>query len=406
MTKSPSINTANLSNQQRTTIFSKHRALFLNALKGLLINTVRSSIVILCLIALLSPFVTAIAICEGVKSQYSIILQEGCDVYVARDNYGSNAPIELSMIGKLMEIQGVTKVVPRVIGRTYVKGKFLAVLGTSSEFIPPSVQIIQGRPPRAKGEVILGWKAAEYLNLKLGDRFTIKRSPQQEFRIVGLFRSPFNVWNADLLLMNFEDASDLFGIRGKATDLLVYTRPGYEQIVDLIIHISEEETGQPLLRIQTKDLIDRYSKRGFNSKAGVFAGFYCLVFALGIPALGVISGFGQSERRREIGVMKALGWQTPEVLEMIALENLILSIISIPFIILVAAGWIHIFNGAVISKFFIANLDVMIPFSVPARIFPIPFVLSIMMAVILTMVGSIYSTWKTAIVPPSEAMKT
>jgi len=406
MTESPPIATANLSNQQNTPILSKHQALFLNSLKGLMRNPVRSTMVILCLIALLSPFFTAIAICEGIKFQYSSILNEGCDVYVARDNYGSNAPIELDVIGKLRAIQGVTGVVPRVIGRTYVKGKFLAILGISSEFIPSSIQVIKGRPPREKGEVILGWKAAEHLHLKIGSEFTIERSPRQYFRIVGLFRSPFNVWNADLLLMNFQDASQLFGIQGKATDLLVFTRPGYEQIVDLIIHISEEETRQPLLRVQTKGLIDRYSKRGFNLKAGVFSGFYCLVFALGIPAIGVISGFGQSERRREIGVMKALGWQTPEVLEMIALENLILGLISVPCIILAATGWIHIFNGAVISKFFIANLDVMIPFTVPARSFPIPFALCIMMAMILTMVGSIYSTWKTAIVPPSEAMKT
>ena len=362
--------------------------------------------VILCLIAILSPFFTAIAICEGIKYQYSSSLNEGCDVYVARDNYGSNAPIELAVMGKLRAIQGVTRVVPRVIGRTYVKGKFLAVLGISPEFMPSSIQVIHGRQPRENGEVMLGWKAAEHLRLNLGSEFTMGRSPKQYFRIVGLFHSTFNVWNGDLLLMNFEDASQLFGIQGKATDLLVFTRPGYEKIVDLIIHISDEETGQPLLRVQTKDLIARYANRGFNLKAGVFSGFYCLVFALGIPAIGVISGFGQHERRREIGVMKALGWQTPEILEMIALENLVLSLISVPCIILASIGWIHIFNGAIMSKFFIANWDVMIPFAVPARSFPIPFVLCIMMAMILTMVGSIYSTWKTAIVPPSEAMKT
>ncbi len=406
MTEKPAIHTDDFQNQESVPILSKHQALIVNALKCLKRNPIRSTIVLLCLTAILSPFVTATAICEGIKSQYSRILNEGCDLYVARDNYGSNAPIELSMMGKLKEIQGVTKVVPRVIGRTYVKGKFLAVLGISSEFIPSSIQFIEGRSPRAKGEVILARKAASFLGLKLGSEFSIKRSPHQDFRIVGLFHSPFNIWNADLLVMNFKDASDLFGIRGQATDILVYTRPGYEQIVDIIIQISEEESERPPLRVQTKDLIDRYSKRGFNMKAGVFSGFYCLVLALGIPAIGVISGFGQSERRREIGVMKALGWQTPEVLEMVALENLILSLVSVPCIVLAATGWIHIFNGAVISKFFIANLDVMISFSVPSRIFPIPFVLSVMMAVILTMVGSIYSTWRTAIVPPSEAMKT
>ena len=78
--------------------------------------------------------------------------------------------------------------------------------------------------------------------------------------------------------------------------------------------------------------------------------------------------------------MKALGWQTQEVLEMVALENLILSIISVPFIFLVAAGWIHLLNGTAISKFFIASLDVIIPFPVPSRIFPIPVFLGTLLA--------------------------
>ena len=389
-------------------LINKHRALFLNAIKCLLRNPVRSAVVILCLIALLSPFVTALSICEGIKSQYREMLNQAGDVYVAGDNYGSNAPIELEIIEHLQGIQGVTKVVPRVIGRTYVKGKFLAILGIDPGYIPVSIRLAKGRAPKAKGDVIIGQGASEYLNLGVGSRFSIKKRPEQLFQIVGLFHSPCNIWNVDLLVMNFEDASELFGIRGMATDLSVYTRPGYEQIVDVIARLSEKEegSGKPTLRVQTKELIDRYTQRGFNMKAGVFTGLYCLVLALGIPSIGVISGFGLSERRREIGVMKALGWQTQEILEMVAMENLALSIISVPFIIIAAVAWIYLFNGAVIANFFIASLEIMIPFQVPSMIFPIPAILGLMMAMVLTMVGSIYSTWKTAIVPPSEAMKT
>jgi ABC-type lipoprotein release transport system permease subunit len=394
-------------NLPKISIFSKHQALLLNAAQSLLRNPLRSTSVILCLIAILAPFVTAIAICEGIKFQYANILKEGGDLYVSRDNYGSNAPIELGLSQRFQVIQGVTRVVPRVIGRTYVKGKFMAVLGISSSSIPSSIQLVLGREPKAKGEVILGQGASEYLNLKVGSRFSIDRNPGQILQIVGLFRSTFTIWDADLLIMNFEDAGDLFGIRDEATDFLIYTRPGYGQIVDKIIQIpQEEEAAQPPLRVQTRDLIDRYSQRGFNIKAGVFAAFYTIVFGLAIASIGVLSGFGQMERKREIAVMKALGWQTQEVLEMVALENLILSLISVPLIIGAATGWVHFFNGAGIAKFFIAGIDLIMPFSVPSRIFPIPFVLTVMMALILTMVGAIYSTWRTAIIPPAEAMKT
>ena len=393
-------------NRPRISILSKHQTLCLNGAKFLLRNPLRSMSVILCLTAILSPFVTAIAICEGIKFQYANILKEGGDLYVSRDNYGSNAPIELSLIERFEAIQGITKVIPRVIGRTYVKGKFMAVLGISSSSIPSSIQLILGREPKAKGEVILGQIAAEYLNLKVGSRFSINRNPGQIWRIVGLFRSTFTIWNADLLIMNFEDTCELFGVRDEATDFLIFTRPGYEQIVDKVIQIREEgEAARPPLRVQTRELIDRYSQRGFNIRAGVFAAFYSIVFALAIPSIGILSGFSQMERRREIGVMKALGWQTQEVLGMVAWENLILSLISIPFILIVATAWIHLFDGTGITPFFIAGINIIMPFSIPSRIFPIPFFLSIMMALILTMVGTIYSTWRTAVVPPSEAMK-
>ena len=408
MTRNSPIHADRLSNQETIPILNKHIAILLAALKCLLRNPVRSVIVLLCLVAILSPFVAAIAICEGIKAEYVSILKEGGDIYVARDNYGINAPIELEMIDRFRSLQGVTKVVPRVIGRTYVKGKLLVVLGIPSASLTSFIRITDGKMPEESGEVLLGGGAADYLNLNIGTRFSIKRKPEQVFEIVGLFHSSINIWNADLLVMEFEDATDLFGIRGRATDLIIYTRPGYEQIVDIIIKMSqnEEQAEHPLLRVQTKDLIDRYTRRGFNIQAGVFTAFYSIVFVLAIPAIGVLAGFGLSERRREIGVMKALGWQTQEVLKMVALENLILSIMSIPIIVLVAAGWIHLLNGAGIAHFFMPARDILMPFPMPSRIFPVPLILSVILALTLTMVGCIYSTWRTAIVPPSEAMKT
>ena len=209
------------------------------------------------------------------------------------------------------------------------------------------------------------------------------------------------------MVMSLEDAADLFAMQGKATDLLIYTRPGYEKIVDLIIRASDKEqrADEPPLRVQTRELISRYSLRGFNIKAGVFAGFYCLVLGLGIPCIGLISGFGLAERRREIGVLKAFGWQTRDVLEMVALENLVLGLLSVPLIVIVSGVWIHLFNGAGIARYFLADLGILAPFPVPSKIFPLPLALGLILALVLTMVGSIYSTWKAAIVPPAEAMK-
>ena len=108
MTKTPPISARNLPNQEPAPIFCKYTGILLAAVKCLQKNPVRSGIVLLCLVAILSPFVTAIAICEGIKTQYVSILKDGGDIYVARDNYGINAPIELEMIDRFQRLQGVT----------------------------------------------------------------------------------------------------------------------------------------------------------------------------------------------------------------------------------------------------------------------------------------------------------
>jgi ABC-type lipoprotein release transport system permease subunit len=68
-------------------------------------------------------------------------------------------------------------------------------------------------------------------------------------------------------------------------------------------------------------------------------------------------------------------------------------------------AWLKLFNGAFIAQFFIAEIGVMAPFPVPSRFLPLPCLFAFVFAVILTMVGSLYSTWKVATVPPVEAMR-
>ncbi len=168
---------------------------------------------------------------------------------------------------------------------------------------------------------------------------------------------------------------------------------------------SSRDSSEPPLRVQDKSLVKRYFQRGFNYKAGVFTALFTVAFALAIPALLVISGFGQTERKKEIGVLKATGWQTQEVMEMATLENLIIAFTSAPLAILSAMVWMKWFNGAFIAQFFIAEIGLMAPFPVPSRFLPLPSLLAFLFAIVLTMVGSLYPTWKTATVPPAEAMR-
>jgi ABC-type lipoprotein release transport system permease subunit len=305
-------------------------------------------------------------------------------------------------------MEGVVRVYPRVVGRTYFSNRLATIVGIPPENVTESIRLIEGKMFREKGEVVIGKGLAKEFNLQIGVRFTLAANPSKLFKITGFFDADATIWSANLILMAFEDAAEFFQVKGKATDILIYTRPGYAPLLAKEIQeksLSTPDSLEPPLRVQDKLLVRRYFERGFNYKAGVFTALYTVAFALAIPALLIVSGFGQTERRKEIGIIKATGWQTQEVMDMVALENLIISLTSAPLAILIAMAWLKLFNGAFIAQFFIAEIGLMAPFPVPSRFLPIPCFFAFLFAIVLTMVGSLYSTWKTATVPPVEAMR-
>ncbi|MBI5043973.1 MAG: hypothetical protein HZC10_09165 [Nitrospirae bacterium] len=64
----------------------------------------RTIFVILCLVAILFPFITAIALSEGVKSQSLISVENGADIYLTHDLYGRNAAVPLSAIKEIQDV--------------------------------------------------------------------------------------------------------------------------------------------------------------------------------------------------------------------------------------------------------------------------------------------------------------
>ncbi|MBI4686869.1 MAG: FtsX-like permease family protein [Nitrospirae bacterium] len=388
----------------------KHLNLLYIAIRNGARHKLRNIVVILCIVAVVTPFISAIAILEGVKAQSRVSVSEGADIYLTMDMFGRNGIIPIQIADEIKKIDGVIRVAPRIIGRIYISGKLSTVLGITGDEKPSSVNFIRGSLPK-DGEVVIGRKLADYLKLDVGKELSlgvriaaiIDHDPfimRKMYRVSGVFDSQSGIWASNLVMMNIDEAASMFEMEDFATDIAVYVRPGYE------VSVSESlQKMNSFFRIQTKGLVKTYVEKGFNAKGGIFAMLYMLAFALAIPAILVTSGFGLSERRKEIGVLKATGWHTHEVLEMIFFESIMLALISAPCAFIISFAWVKVLNAPFIAQLFISGIQSMAPFQVPAVFMPLPFVLSFFFALVLTMVGSIYSTWRAAIVPPAEALK-
>lgn len=393
-------------------LLQRHLNILSSAAGNILRHSLRSVVVVLCLVAVLLPFISAVAIQEGVRDQSLAAVQEGADVYVTMDMFGRNGIVPIAAAQEFQKVNGVVRAVPRVISRIYLGERLAVLLGIPSGGAPAgiSITLLEGRLPKP-GEIVIGKRLAENLGLKTGGELgigvriiaIIDHKPQilrEMYRVSGVFDTRSGIWSTDLVLMDIEDAAAVFDLDGLATDIAVYTSPGQEGAVAEAI-----QKMNAAFRIQTKGLVETYMERGFGLKGGVFAALYTVAFALAVPALLVSSGFGLSDRRREVGVMKAAGWETAEVLEMVFFENVFLAIIGAVSAFLLAVLWIRGLNGFFIAQLFVAGAGTVPPFPVPARFLPLPLVISLFFGLVLTLAGSLYPVWRTATIPPAEALR-
>ncbi len=377
-----------------------HINLFIQAVLSIMRNRDRSLVVSACLVAVLLPFITAMAVSEGIREQAEISVQNGADLYISRAEYGRNGAIALTEIEKFAKIPGVTAVIPRISGRTYMGEELAMLVGIDNP------QLINGKSRKLQsGELLMGRLLAERLGLQKGDEVHFFLFPALPFTIVDLVDGDLSIWASSLVILPFNDAATIFKLPGYASEILLYARPGtVDNIAEQLNSLGKAWDMTPPLRIQTKSIVEQYINRGFDLQSGIFFLFYLTAFALSIPALLILSGFGRGARKKEIGILKATGWQTLEVMEMTCIENLLLALWSSMLTVVLAIIWLKLGNGIGVAPLFISGIDWIPEFQVPSLFTPMPVLFAFLFGLVLTMLGTIFSTWKTAITPPLTTM--
>jgi ABC-type antimicrobial peptide transport system permease subunit len=125
----------------------------------------------------------------------------------------------------------------------------------------------------------------------------------------------------------------------------------------------------------------------------------------GILVLLVTSGLGLSERRREIGILKATGWQTDEILLRGLVESFCLSLAGACLALLLAWVWLRVFNAWGVAAFFLAGVSAAPDFAVPFRLTPVPALLAFVLSFVVVLTGTLWSSWRAAIAAPREILR-
>jgi ABC-type lipoprotein release transport system permease subunit len=381
-------------------------------LTAVLLHPLRSLVSVVALVVVLLPYLVGLGLSKGLQAEAEASVGFGADLYVTGSRFGRPAPLPLSAVSAVRALDGVTEVVPRIIGEVLLgKERLHAVLvGVPTERLPAWSDCIDGELPHGGGgpnQLVIGTALARRLNLKVGSvllPFYHAERGERLSRIVGVFRPDAPLWQANLVLTTFDTAAHLFDQAGLATDLLVWCRPGSQTEVSRRMEQSQL-LGDMQARVTAREDLLALLPRGLLHRAGIFNLHFVLVFVVGILVLLVTSGVGLAERRREIGILKATGWQTDEVLLRGAVEGICLSLAGTCTALLLAWLWLRLFNGWGVAGFFLAGSEAAPDFQVPFQLTPVPALLALVLSLVIVLSGTLASLWRAATVAPREAMR-
>lgn len=268
----------------------------------------------------------------AMRNEAALVLQDAPELTVQRLILGRQDLIETEAIDKIGAIRGVRNAHGRLWGYYYdrVSGaNYTVMVPTDPELTPPPRHVILGEGiPRARGFTFEG--AALFLSRYVGDL--------QRFDVTRTFGTDSALMTADLVLMNEADFREFFGIRdGLYTDVVATIRNPNE--VAKIVEKAGREL--PEMRFVSRDDILRTYQKLFDWREGLLAALTGIaILAFAIFAAEKASGLS-AEEAREIGILKAIGWDTRDVISMKLWEGALVSVGA--FLIGTTAGYAHIF---------------------------------------------------------------
>jgi ABC-type lipoprotein release transport system permease subunit len=330
---------------------------------------------------------------HAIRKEASLILRGAPEMVVQRLVAGRHELMPLGYIDKIKEIRGVSAVKARLWGYYYDP-----ISGANYTLIVPE----NGQPE--PGRITIGQGISRTRLAFPGDTLEFKAHDGAviELEIEKTLLSESELISSDLILISNDDFRRLFGTPSScATDLVVGVKNAKEvPTVALKIARLLPDTRQ-ILREEIASTYDAV----FNWRGGIMLVIFSgALLAFIIFAWDKASGLGLEERR-EIGILKAIGWETSDVILMKLWEGTIVSLSSFSLGILVAYTHVFFFSARVFAPV-LKGWAVLYPeFKVIPFIDASQVVALFFLSVIPYTVATIIPAWRAATVDPDAIMR-
>ncbi len=187
-----------------------------------------------------------------------------------------------------------------------------------------------------KGEpaTLIGDKLAAYLNLAIGDTLVLigqgyhGTTSAGKFRVAGIVRMPTPDLDNKIIYLPYDVCQEFYNAPGMLTSLAVSIKNNDDREIKRMLNDLSSKLSAPLKVIGWRTMNElMINQMDADSKSGmIMIGILYLVIAFGIFGTVLMM---TAERRREFGVLVALGMQKSKLAAVVTLEMLLIGIMGI-----------------------------------------------------------------------------
>jgi ABC-type lipoprotein release transport system permease subunit len=376
----------------------KHRKILEYTLSSLLRRRYKNFAIIAVFSFVIAVLSSILFLTHSFKIEAFNVLIDAPELIVQKVSGGRHDLIPTEYMEDIQGIYGVGSVIPRYWGYYYDSK------ADSNYTIMGIDRNIRGLKLSENGESTIGKGVAEVMEIGIGETMRLTDSDGYLFtsRIVGIFTADSELLTNDLILLTKEDAIEFFVMPpDRATDIVVkvFNKNEIPSVASKIKFVLPDT--RPIMK---SEIIRTYDTL-FNWRSGmILTMFSGALIAFCILAWDKATGLSADERQ-EIGILKAIGWETSDILELKFWEGVVISLTSFLTGIILAYIHVYLFGASLLAPA-LKGWSVLFP---SFRLIPYISLYHIFTVLFLTVIPYIASTiipsWKAAITDPDVAMR-
>jgi ABC-type lipoprotein release transport system permease subunit len=375
------------------TLLERQKYLIDYTLAALLRRKTRTLGLVLIYALLVFLFSSVLLLSQGLRREAAMLLQDAPEVIVQRLSAGRHDLFPASWLESLRRIRGVSAVQGRLWGYYYDP----AVKANYTLMVTPDRGL-------AANDILVGAALARIRQLGIGDFLSLPTATGKPLplKVAGILDSASELISADLMLLSETSYRVLFNPPPDTfTDAVLTVRNPREARTVAEKIVLALPGSRPILRAEILRTYDAV----FNWREGmVFITLGAALLAFMILAWDKAAGLS-AEEQREIGILKAIGWETGDILRMKLWEGALLSLTA--FLAgYVLAYWQVFYGGAKLFAPALKGWAVLYP---DFRLTPAVDVQQVLALLAVTVLPYIVATlipiWRAATTDPDAVMR-